>query len=499
MTGLQRALVVVAASIVLPAPWAWAANFPLELATPRAGMSANHRMARAYPGLEYNVRAAVVGGAYPYTYSLTNAPDGMQINAGTGEIVWLNPQASASPTLTVVDAEGSRVSTTWTITVTPDRVRFVDAVNGRQSAGNGCTTTCGAGTQASPWRTISDVYRSGAAGDVVYFRNGTYRVTDLPRVNAGAVWERVEFSSDERPAIWLAYPGERPVLNFDFRPGAENGPLVRFAGGNVYVDGFEGINSRYIAFQYESGTGAGPTFRRLRMHTLGPGLEGSNAAFIMTTTAPTPTDFMVIQDSEFYGVTGEAVTLKIYAQRKLLIEDTVHHDSTIGIELKDDVRQFTVRGSTFFSIARAAIGGNMHQTTTHGEILYNNARGGLALDLNQDGMAQRIFVYRNTLVGRVQVRNTDAADGPFTLSNNVIVNDDAGTPPGSHVTHSGVSAPSRIVLTDNLTGSPADNIVDAAGNLTAQHAASIGRHGHQRGGATSSTRTPLGLRIIRSQ
>ena len=91
-----------------------------------------------------------------------------------------------------------------------------------------------------------------------------------------------------------------------------------------------------------------------------------------------------------------------------------------------------------------------------------------ALRLNQNGESRRIFVYRNTFQGRIQVQNTDAADGPFTLSNNVIVNNDSGTPSGSHVFHSAVSAPSRIILSNNLVGYPSDNIVDTNGNLTAR-------------------------------
>jgi hypothetical protein len=482
------------------APTVLAAPFPLEITNIRQGMSGNNRLARAYPGVEYNVRAAVVGGAYPFTYSLSNAPAAMRIDARTGDITWPDPQASATPTITVVDAEGARVSATWTITVTAEGFRFVDAVNGQQAAGNGCSSGCGTGTAANPWRTMSDVYRSAGAGDFVYFRNGTYRVTDLPRVSVGQAWERVEFQASAHPVVWLAYPGQRPVLNFDHRPGAENGPLVRLAGDNVYVDGFETTNARYIAFQFESGSGAGPTFRRLRMHALGPGLDGANAAFIMTTTNPQPTDYMVVQDCEFYDLRGDAVTIKIYAQRKLLIEGTVHHDATVGIELKDDVRQFTVRNNTFFGIQRTAIGGNMHEPTTTGEVAFNNSRGPVALDLNQDGQARQLHVYRNTLVGRVQVRNTDAADGPFFLSGNIIVNSDSGTPAGSHVYHDNVSAPSRIVLADNLTGFPSDNIVDAAGNLMPAYASSLGRHGHQIGGAVSSSapRAPAGLHIIRT-
>lgn len=477
-------LVLTAAALGSGISPAAAANYPLELTNIRAVANGHHRTARAYPGLQYNIRAAVIGGAYPYTFSLRNAPPGMTIDERRGEISWDDPQATASPTLVVVDAEGTQVTATWTIAVTSDGFRFIDALNGRNARGNGCDGGCGTGTFANPWRTIRDMYRNGRPGEFVYFRNGTYRVTDLPRVRPGSQWERVEFAEQRNPVVWLAQPGHSPLIDFAYNPGVEAGPLIRLSGKDVYIDGFETINSRLIGFQFVSGEGTGPTFRRLRMHAHGPGIDGSNASFILTTTNPQPSDYGVIQDCEFWDVTGASVTIKIYAQRKLLIEDTVHHGVTVAIELKDDVRQFIVRGNSFYDVSSTAIGGNMHESTTEGEILFNNVRAGVALDLNQDGMAGAIHVYRNTLVGRVQVRNTDAADGPFLLSRNVIVSEDRGYR-GSRVHLTDVTAPERIVLTDNVAGAPSGGLVDAAGRLQGKYARFLGTHGHLLAGVPS--------------
>lgn len=489
---------LVVAAAVMGADPAFAANYPLEFANPRAGLSTNHRFRRAYPGIEYNVRAAVVGGAYPFTYSLSNAPAGMTIDAITGEIRWPSPQAAASPTITVVDAEGTRISIAWSIAVTTSGFRFIDAVNGRNALGNGCSSTCGTGTISNPWRTISDMAENGAAGDFIYFRNGTYRVTDLPREGIGGPWERVGFPEYRSPVVWMAYPGQSPVIDFSYVAGSENAPLIRFGGNNVWVDGFQTMRSRHIAFQYETEpNGTGPTFRRLRMRDI-VGVDGTNASFIMTTTTPEVARYAVIQDSDFSGVVGTGVTLKIYAQHKMVIEDTIHHDSSYAIELKDDVRQFSVRHNTIYNVQNTGIGGNMQETGTHGEIMFNNVRAGLALDLNQNGMAGRIHAYRNTLVGRAQVRNTDSADGPFWIYNNVIVNSDSGTPSGSHVYHNNVSAPGQVILNDNLPGYPSANMVDAEGNLTAAYAQYIGTHGHQLAGITGP-RPPTNLRIVTGQ
>ena len=69
-----------AAMLVVTAQAASAANYPLELTNIGPvgvrGMSANNRIFRAYPGLVYNIRAAVVGGATPFVFALTNARAG---------------------------------------------------------------------------------------------------------------------------------------------------------------------------------------------------------------------------------------------------------------------------------------------------------------------------------------------------------------------------------------------------------------------------------------
>lgn len=483
---LCNSLAAIAAVAVLAAP-ASAANYPLEITNIKPvgtdGMTANNRIFRAYPGIEYNIRAGVIGGAFPYTFSLRNAPSGMTIHANTGEIRWPNPQANASPTIEVQDAEGTRVSQTWTITVTTSGFRFIDAVNGRNALGNGCSSSCGTGTINNPWRTISDMYegdraRSTYAGEFIYFRAGTYRVDDMPRSSVGTAWERVEFPMETKPVVWLAYPGEAPLIDFDHREGVANAPLLRFSDSNVYIDGFETRRSRVIGFQLMSG-GRYNTFRRLRMHDHGPSWDGSNGSHIMTTISDPPSYYTVIQNCEMYQpVQDRELGIKIYSQYKLIIEDNVFHGLN-GIELKADPRQFSVRKNTFYNVPTLAIGGNMHYTTTYGEILFNNVRGNppKALELNQDGMAGLIHVYRNTFVGRVQVNSVDSSDGPFDIRHNVIINNDGG----SRVYFSEVTDPSRINIVDNLTGSLSSNIVDALGNLTASYSQYIGTRGHQIG------------------
>jgi putative Ig domain-containing protein len=478
---------VVLAALVFTAP-AFAANYPMELVSPRAvgtapvsgnaAITAGNRIFKAYPGIEYNIRAVVIGGAYPYSFTLSGAPAGMTINSQTGEIRWPSPTGTtATPTISVTDSEGTQRSSPWTIAVTTAGFKFVDAVNGSPS-GNGSIT--------SPWRTVGNLMgaSSAVAGDIVYFRNGVYSPLELERHSVGTPWERVEIEGD-KPNAWIAYPGEAPIFDFGFNPtSGEPGVLVRFWMTNMYIDGFETRNSRIIGFQVNRGSYG--VFRRLRMHDhnmIRANLDGANASYIMTLggQAGDYCQYLAIQNNEFYNAPSD-MALKIYQQWKMVIENNLFRDLNYGTELKADIPQFTYRANTHLRIPGRSIGGNMNQPATHGEInfnLTNTPSGEAAFDVNQDGMATRIDVYRNTFVGRVQVRPTDAADGPFRFYDNVIISSDSGTPAGSRILNMGAVDQSRIFISNNLTGAPGGGIVDANGLLTSAYAQYRGVRGHE--------------------
>ena len=259
-------------------------DYPLEIASPKAvgdspnGMDPEHRIYRAYPGLEYDIRVAAIGGNYPFTYALANAPAGMTIDATTGEIVWPDPQDDANDiTVTVTDSSGAEVAETWSIAVGTAGFSFVDGVNGDSG---------GAGTIDDPWRTLADVHTNGGPDGIVYFRGGaTYTVDGMPIDNVGTDEERIEFDESLQPVMWLAHPDDetRPVIDFGYTGEGEGAivPRIRLSGANIYLDGLETTRSFRMAFQIGRFGEHGSTFRRLHMHDTGPGLDGGNSAFIM--------------------------------------------------------------------------------------------------------------------------------------------------------------------------------------------------------------------------
>lgn len=471
---------------------ALAANYPLELVMPRAAgtaptagfntIPAAHRIFKAYPGIPYNIRAVAFGGAYPYEFSLTNAPAGMTIDARTGEINWPNPSgASASPTIAVQDAEGARQSSPWTIAVTTSGFVFVDAVRG-SAAGNGSVN--------SPWRTLADVYARGTAGQIVYFRQGTYTPAGLA-TQGGLGWERAEWP-ESKPTTWLEYPGEAVDYSAGYQSDAVTGYFIRFYGSSsspIYVDGIEFHNFRNIGLQIVSGLADYSVYRRLTFRDMALGIEGQNPAGIMFMDNYTdPTQYAVVQDCEFHNLNNGG-GLKFYSHKKVLVEDNLFRDSTDGFDLKTHVPRFEVRGNTFRNIRNRALYGNMHfggggsGEAASGEWRFNNVNtpsAGVAVDVNQDGEASVVHVYRNTINGLARVREVSAEDGPFHFYGNVIVSNSAGSA-GSHIDFMNVSATARVIIRDNLVGNPGDGIIDSNGILTAAFERYIGTRGHMLG------------------
>lgn len=495
----RRSIFVVAALMLSAA--AFAANYPLELVSPRAAgsfpstdagtpaMPSGHRIFFAYPGIPYNIRAVVIAGAYPYTFSLSNAPSGMTIDASTGEINWPNPQANATPTITVTDAEGTTRSSPWTIQVTTSNFKFVDSVNGSNS---------NPGTLAAPWASLARVATGAAVGDIVYFRNGVYTQAGMPTegdipsdFNPAGNWRRVTIG-DGKTRL-LAYPGESPIYDGGYVAGQLQGNVLGIGCNGTYpsyIEGFTFRNMWHMGIQFFSGGCNYPVWRNLQFNGPAIAVDGANSAGIMATNS--------LEDPTYYSAyqrvsqtNGDSGLMKMYSHKKHLWEDCDIRNSSRGPDQKMHVPRFEIRRCTIVNTSELTQGGlfgNMQfgdsgvGETASGEIRFNyvdrrNVSGGWALSLNQNGELGNMFVYRNTLIGVVRVNNAGNVLGPFRIYQNVIINAD----PGTKITYSGGSASDRVIIQDNLTGTLSNNIVDAQGRLTSAYQQYVGTRGHQLG------------------
>jgi hypothetical protein len=469
------------------------ARYPLELVSPReagtlpspdaAGhaMPSGHRIFKAYPGIEYNVRAVVIAGSFPYTFSLSNAPPGMTIDASSGEVSWASPtEGTVTPSITVRDSEGTEITEPWTITVSTSGFRFVDAVNGNDSA---------TGTLQSPWQTIAEVKASSAPGDIVYFRSGTYTTAGMAVEGDSGTWMHVEILGDDHSVQWIAYPGDAPAIDYGFT-GPDTGWFFRFYGSDtypVYLDGLEFANSWDKGMQFVSSTDYS-IFRRLDIHDVNEAIDGSNSAGIMTLASyQDPSWYSAFQDNDFHDMAPGGI--KQYSQKRLLWEDNVFRDSGNGPDLKAHLPRFEVRACSFFGndgltpglFGNMSVGDDLIGETTTGEVRHNRILAGdspdaAAMEVNQNSEAGRIELYRNTFIGGVRVLFADSEDGPFVFDSNVIVNSSTET---DHITLYESTDPSVIEYADNLAGFPNDGIVDADGNLTGSYTQWLGLRGHQ--------------------
>jgi hypothetical protein len=456
-----------------------ASNYPLEIIQPQADLDIKNRFYKAYPELEYNVRLAVIGGEYPYRYKLTTAPQGMSIDK-KGIISWASPAASITPysvSVEVLDAESNKASVSWTILVTANGFRFIDAVNGT-SAING-----GDGSIANPWKTMKDVYggndydskyTQAYAGEFIYWKNGTY-VMDAYTESKGT---RTPFVGNRKPMVWLAYPDEKPIIDLGLAYISIYG-----GGDNAYFDGLEfnlNSNSRGMGFQISSSAN-NVTFRKNKFHGLTTGYVGGNNSLIFISKNKQGS-YWSFQDNEMYDVNNGYGVLGYYAKNVLLENNVFHELGGHPIGPKMGTQMWFIRANYLYNNRSNSInvqyyGGSVGSGDI--EISYNFVDvggGSVRVNTNQDASGGPMYMFRNTFLDDVQQNKVTLDNGQFYWYNNVIINDSAYA---NKIQLRNIETPERLIITDNLTGEYANNIVDAQGKLTPAFSQFVGQRGHQ--------------------
>jgi hypothetical protein len=436
---------------------------PVAVGAAGTGLDAENRVYRAYTGIEYNIHADARGGKWPYTYSLSNAPAGMTIEAGpcttigptctAGTITWPSPTGTASNIVVrVTDSLGSYVEGTWTVTssttIGADGFCFVD-VNNAAGGRNG--------SLANPYNSLLEVYNSCGARSILYLRGGTYLPTvDLVSVcsdGSPAEYGCIStWSEASRPIIWIGYPGETAIIDFQ-SDGTNVAGLISTSGQNTWIDNLELTNIGNMAFRFNIRNGYGAVVRRITAHDLRDGNESNNSAFFMWTGAASPDQsyWDTVQNSTFTtvggdggGATDNSAMLKTYGIMRAVIETSSFDDSSFPegvIALKSSSNMVTVRANTcgITTSVNSCVGGNMSMDTTDnnptgGEIYHNLFKAaGTSADppegtlVMADGYVDQVdpfAVYRNTLIGRLAfVQNSISTTcGPYTFYDNVIVN-----------------------------------------------------------------------------
>lgn len=265
---------------------------------------------RAYPGVEFNMRPAVIGGTWPYRYSLRVAPPGMAIDERTGTITWQAPQTDGVVQVTValVDQAGRKAEQSFPVAVAKEGFHFVSP------AGDDANP----GTFERPWRTIVRASQpvADSAQATLYLRGGTYLVENP--ASPGKTNLNVLHITEASPRRWVAWPGERPVIDLGWteekwkrtlasmvaevdakaaadpalasqEPQKKYGHVTAQPFGhrifidqrtdNLLFDGLEVKNANYFMFVMWHGQRRGLTWRRCHLHHLYAD-GGENPSFI---------------------------------------------------------------------------------------------------------------------------------------------------------------------------------------------------------------------------
>ncbi|WP_164743937.1 putative Ig domain-containing protein [Saccharospirillum alexandrii] len=459
-----------------------AGNLPFEIVQPQEGLDTNSRFYKAYPGLEYRVRLAVMGGSYPYAYELQENPDGMTINR-LGEIVWPEPSARTNPyaiSVLVTDTEGLTEEVSWQVTVTKAGFFFVDAENGRS------TSSGGRGTLENPWRSMGDVYGDGGKFQAnnpdgfVYWRNGEYSLEGEFEDCNSSEGCRLAWYAGKKPSVWLAYPGERPTINFN-RNGVDGYILFDQGTDNLYIDGFRLDNNSNTRGKSLSIVNNGNiTIRNNIFEGLTNCESGGNNSHLFFPGGDGR--YLAVQDNLVSDSCG--YWLLGYSSPYAVVESNdIYSDIPLPIGPKSNIENWTIRANHIKG--QTSLGAIWNQEYGYSgsiEINYNliemENSNGVAVKLLSSNPGGEIFVNRNTLIGHVVVQSLQSTKGPWYFEENIIINDSSNS---DKISRSSTVDESRLIVNNNLVGNGADGIIGDNGQLTEEYSEYLGQRGHQLG------------------
>lgn len=265
----------------------------------------NQPLPRAYPGVEFNMRPAVTGGTWPYRFTLRAGPPGMVLDVPTGTITWQAPQSESEVLVTValVDQAGRKAEQSFKVKVGKEGFYFVSPTGDDANPGS----------FEQPWKTVVRAAQPVADADqaTLYLRGGTYLV-EAP-ATPGKTNRNVLRIADTSPRRWVAWPGDKPVIDLGFTEAVWKSTLAELmaeadakapagqeakqkyanvttmnhghrvfidAGtDNLLFDGLEVKNANYFMFVMWHGQRRGLTWRRCHLHHMYAD-GGENPSFI---------------------------------------------------------------------------------------------------------------------------------------------------------------------------------------------------------------------------
>lgn len=434
-------------AILLSAAWCIAAEYPTPLDCPdfAAPRFTSIPLEVALPGTEYNIRPALKGGTYPYSFALTKSPEGMKIDPRKGTITWTpaDEEKSFDVEILATDTAGRTCRQAYAVRVTTS-LFFHVSPSGDDSAD---------GSLERPWKTIERAIMPPASftyppGAVLYIHGGEYKI-NVPaapgKTNANTIG-----ITGRSPKRWIAWPGDKPVIDLGWSAeqqkaadaaqrasgkleGEGREPSTQSYGHRfclergsdyLYIDGLEVENACYFMFQMWNGRNT-LHIRRSNLHHLYSDWY-ENPSFIFAGAGDRRGDIkawgvrpdcdyyrnFVIQDNwmhdRFYvSHRGDFVhggAMVFYTVRDAVVEDNLIEKIDGGNCICDKDNGFgnTYRGN----VVRGQLSLLGQWCNDEIEICNNYIEGELKIG-SQPGWVRNIWVHHNTIRGHAVLMGGD--------------------------------------------------------------------------------------------
>ncbi|TWU62598.1 hypothetical protein V7x_43330 [Crateriforma conspicua] len=171
---------------------------------------------RAYPGLPYCTRMAVIGGEWPYRFELVKSPECARITDDRGDVLWTPKKEGDEGTfeVKVADRAGKSISKAWSVKVTKSGFYFVSPTGDDEK---------GDGTVEHPWKTVQLAINRAKGTGTIYLRKGGYRERSRAKGAPGGFDKNTLLigksgyfqhrkATRENPFVLSGYPGEKVTI-----------------------------------------------------------------------------------------------------------------------------------------------------------------------------------------------------------------------------------------------------------------------------------------------
>ena len=362
---------------------------------------------RAYPGLPYYTRMAVIGGEYPYSFELVKSPEGAKITADRGDVLWTPKREEAETTfeMKVTDRAGKSVTTSWTVKVTKSGFHFVSPTGDDEK---------GDGSHGLPWKTVQFAINRAKGTGTIYLREGVYRERSRAKGSPGGYDKFMlmigqggyDFQhrkpTREDPFVLSSYPGESATV----MPVEE-----KLSGITAWVP-FVVIENVKITGTWQRGVWVSgwAVVRGCEITNVRGASSNCQAVWVGAGKSPE----LVVQDCHLHDVRQppqptHAAGMTLYGVKEGLIEDNHIHDcDAAGINDKDGGEGNVYRGNVVHDCDRIGMmvmgQGQHHDVRLHDNLVYNVRSGkGLKIGLHEHGIFDT-RVYHNTVLATLDVR-----------------------------------------------------------------------------------------------